>query len=59
LAPFTTIDAAIFYNLSDAVTAGVKVENLFDTEIETGKSADGLVSIGAPRLMMLQLRWKL
>ncbi|HYJ06789.1 MAG TPA: TonB-dependent receptor [Chthoniobacterales bacterium] len=59
LAPFTTIDAAIFYNLSDAVTAGVKVENLFDTEIETGKSADGLVSIGAPRLMTLQLRWRL
>jgi vitamin B12 transporter len=59
LAPFTTIDAAIFYNFSEAIAAGVKVENLLDTEIETGKSADDLVSIGTPRLVMLQLRWKL
>jgi outer membrane receptor protein involved in Fe transport len=59
LAPFTTIDAAIFYNFSDAVAAGVKAENLFDTKIETGKSADGLVSIGTPRLVTVQLRWQL
>ena len=59
LAPFATIDAALFYNFSEAVAAGVKVENLFDTEIETGKSGDGLVSIGTPRLVTLQLRWQL
>jgi outer membrane receptor protein involved in Fe transport len=59
LASFTTIDAAIFYNFSEAVAAGAKVENLFDTEIETGQSADGLVSIGTPRLVTVQLRWQL
>ena len=59
LAPFATIDAAIFYNFSEALAAGVKVENLFDTDIETGKSADGLVLIGTPRLVTLQLRWQL
>ena len=59
LVSFTTIDAAIFYNFSEAVAAGAKVENLFDTEIETGKSVDGLVSTGTPRLITLQLRWQL
>jgi outer membrane receptor protein involved in Fe transport len=59
LASFTTIDAAIFYNFSEAVAAGVKAENLLDTEIESGKSADDLVSIGTPRLVTVQLRWKL
>jgi outer membrane receptor protein involved in Fe transport len=59
LASFTTIDAAIFYNFSEAIAAGVKAENLFDAEIETGKSADDLVSIGTPRLVTLQLRWQL
>lgn len=59
LAPFTTIDAAIFYDITEAIAAGFKVENLLDTEIETGKSADGLVSIGTPRLVTLQLRWQL
>jgi DNA invertase Pin-like site-specific DNA recombinase len=29
------------------------------TEIETGKSADGLISIGAPRLFSVQIRWQL
>lgn len=59
LASFTTVDAAIFYNFTEGIAAGVKVENPFDTEIETGKSADGLISIGAPRLVTLQLRWQL
>jgi vitamin B12 transporter len=59
LASFTTIDAAIFYNFSEALAAAVKAENLFDTELETGKSADGLVSIGTPRLVTVQLRWQL
>ncbi|MBA2241969.1 MAG: TonB-dependent receptor, partial [Chthoniobacterales bacterium] len=59
LAPFFTIDAAAFYEFSGAFSAGLKVENLLDAEIETGKSADGLVSIGAPRLVTLQLRFRL
>jgi outer membrane receptor protein involved in Fe transport len=59
LAPFATIDAAVFYNFSEAIAGGLKVENVFDSEIETGKSADGLVSIGTPRLVTMQLRWQL
>ena len=59
LAPFTTFDAAVIYQFSERGSAAIRVENLFDTEIETGKSADGLVSIGAPRLFSFQLRWQL
>lgn len=59
LAPFTTFDAAVMYQFSERGSAAIRVENLFDTQIETGKSADGLVSIGAPRLFSFQIRWQL
>ena len=59
LAPFFTVDAAVFYELSDKVSAGLKIENVLDAEIETGKSPEGLVSIGAPRLVTLQVQWQL
>ena len=56
LAAFTSVDAAIFYDFSENISAGLKVENLFGAEIETGKSAAGLVNIGTPRTVTLQLR---
>lgn len=59
LAPFTTVDAAVMYQFSQRGSAAIRIENLFDTQIETGKSADGLLSIGAPRLVTLQVRWQL
>jgi outer membrane receptor protein involved in Fe transport len=59
LAPFTTLDVAVMYQFSERGSAAIRVENLFDTQIETGKSADGLVSIGAPRLFSFQVRWQL
>jgi len=59
LAPFTTFDFAVIYQFSPRGSAAIRVENLFDTQIETGKSADGLVSIGAPRLFSFQVRWQL
>jgi outer membrane receptor protein involved in Fe transport len=59
LAPFVTLDAAVFYDFNDKISAGVKGENLLDSEIETGKTPDGLVSTGAPRLVTLQLQCQL
>ena len=59
LAPFTTFDVAVMYQFSERGSAAIRIENLFDTQIETGKSADGLVSIGAPRLFSFQVRWQL
>jgi outer membrane receptor protein involved in Fe transport len=59
LAPFTTFDIGVLYQFSERGSTAIRIENLFDTQIETGKSADGLVSIGAPRLVTLQVRWQL
>ena len=59
LAPFTTFDLAVIYQFSQHGSASIRMENLFDTQIETGKSADGLLSIGAPRLVTFQVRWQL
>ena len=59
LAPFTTFDVAVMYQFSQRGSAAIRIENLFDTQIETGKSADGLLSIGAPRLVTFQVRWQL
>lgn len=55
LAAFLVVDAALSYTFSERTSAAVKIENLFDSEIETGKTLDGLVSIGAPRLVTLQV----
>ncbi|MEO5722012.1 MAG: TonB-dependent receptor [Chthoniobacterales bacterium] len=59
LAAFATVDAAVRYEFSSRGSAALRVENLFDTEIESGRSADGIVSLGAPRLVSLQVRWQL
>ncbi|HKP93520.1 MAG TPA: TonB-dependent receptor [Chthoniobacterales bacterium] len=56
LAAFTVCDAMAAYSFNQRVSAAVRVENVFDTEIQTGRSAEGLVSIGAPRLVTLQVR---
>jgi outer membrane receptor protein involved in Fe transport len=53
LAPFTTVDLSLGYRFSERASAIVRVENLFDTEAETGKTASGLISIGPPRLVSL------
>jgi outer membrane receptor protein involved in Fe transport len=59
LRPFITVDAGVAYQVSDNLSAAVKVENLLNEEVETGRSADGLVSVGAPRLITLQVCWQL
>ena len=46
LASFVVVDAAVSYAFSDRISAAVRIENLFDYEIEAGKTRDGLVSIG-------------
>ena len=53
LAAFTTVDLAAIYDFSTHASAALRIENVFDEEIETGKSATGLVSISAPRLVTL------
>lgn len=57
LTAFATVDLSLNYSLPLGWEARAAVENLFNTEIETGKSAGNLVSIGAPRLLTFGLRW--
>jgi outer membrane receptor protein involved in Fe transport len=59
LRPFTVCDVMAGYEFNEHVSGSLRIENIFDTQIETGRSADGLISIGAPRLVTLQMRWQL
>lgn len=59
LAAFTVFDAALAYDFVEWLTVQAKVENLFDTEVETGRSPDGLISVGGPRLATLQVQLRL
>ena len=54
---YFTVDLLARWRFSDALDLFAAVENLLDEEIETGETADGLVSIGAPRLARVGLRW--
>jgi outer membrane receptor protein involved in Fe transport len=55
LRAFTVCDVMASYEFNDHFLASLRVENLFDEQIETGRSADNLISIGAPRLVTLQV----
>ena len=57
LDPYVTVDASIAWQFATQWRARVSVENLFDTEYQTSRSADGLVTIGAPRLIYGSLSW--
>jgi vitamin B12 transporter len=59
LAPFTTVDLAASYEFSAHASAAVRVENLFNEQIQTGVSATGVVSTGAPRLVTFEFRYGL
>ena len=57
LDPYVTVDASVVWQFAAHWRARASVENLLDTEYQTGRGADGLVSIGAPRLIYGSLHW--
>ena len=59
LAPFAAADLALERRLGDRSTAFVKVENLFGEDYQVGVTADGLVTVGSPRLVRAGLRLRL
>ncbi|MFL6520150.1 MAG: TonB-dependent receptor [Chthoniobacterales bacterium] len=59
LRAFMVCDVMASYEFNEHFMASLRIENLFNEQIESGRSADGLVSIGAPRLVTLQGRWQL
>ena len=56
---FAVVDLSSAYAINDHLEAFLTLENLFDTEFEIGIASNGLVSIGAPRLVSAGLRWRM
>jgi outer membrane receptor protein involved in Fe transport len=54
---FVTVDAYVARDLGAGFEAFVAAENLFDETIQSGRSADGVVAIAAPRLVRGGLRY--
>lgn len=57
LGGYFVVDAAVAREVAPGWEVFVKAENLFEREFATGESADGIVSIGAPRLVRGGLRY--
>lgn len=53
---FTRVDAAVFVRVTDALTAQVNVENLFDRRYSPTSHGDNNILPGAPRTVRVSLR---
>ena len=58
IAPATTLDASARIALVKGLWAEVRAENITDTTIVSGVSADGLIDRAQPRTIWLGLRWQ-
>ena len=56
LAPATLIDLAIHVRIDPHAEIFITAENIADHRLETGRSSDGLVNIGSPRLILFGIR---
>ena len=57
LAPAATVDFGVSRRFARRWEAFVAVENLFDTEVETGRTSAGVVSVAPPRWSRAGLRY--
>ena len=57
LGSYVAVDLLARWRVTETLDLIGAIENVLDEEIETGVTGDGLVSIGAPRLARLGLRW--
>ena len=53
---YATVDARVDLRIKEHATLFVSVENAFDEEIETRRTADGLVSVGVPQSWRVRVR---
>jgi len=58
LAPYALWDASVSWRVRLGVNVILAMENIFDHEIETGITGDGIVSIGAPRMVSMRVKWE-
>jgi outer membrane receptor protein involved in Fe transport len=57
IAPATTLDATARVTIARGISVEVRAENLTDTLVVSGVSADGLIDRAQPRTFWLGLRW--
>lgn len=57
IADYTSSRIGASWKISEAITAQVRVENLFDEEIQTGLASDGTLSIAGPRSFWAGVNW--
>lgn len=57
LAGFAVVDLAAQYTLQEDMVLYTSVENLANNRIEAGVSGDGLVTLGAPRMWRVGMRY--
>jgi outer membrane receptor protein involved in Fe transport len=57
LAAATTLDATLRVGIGAGLTVEARAENLTDTEVVSGISADGQIDRAQPRTLWLGLRW--
>jgi outer membrane receptor protein involved in Fe transport len=58
LAPATIVDLTASLELPHGVELFLTGENLANRRIETGRSVDGVVNVGTPRLILIGFRWQ-
>lgn len=54
----TVVDASWRRSLAGRWDVGVSAQNLLDDRLESGRTADGLVNVAGPRLVLASLRWR-
>lgn len=57
MAPYVVADAFAGWRMTQNVELFASISNLFDRTVETGKRADGLTNVGAPRQWLLGARF--
>ena len=57
LAAATTVDVGLSHPISRGGEIFLSVENIFSVEVQTGRVANGIVSIAPPRLTRTGVRW--
>ncbi|MBN9546982.1 MAG: TonB-dependent siderophore receptor [Alphaproteobacteria bacterium] len=55
LAPYTRLDAALFYKINEMFTAQINIENIFDTDYFEFANSNTNITPAAPRLIKVSL----
>jgi outer membrane receptor protein involved in Fe transport len=54
----TGVDARVEWRLRRQLSAYVAADNLFDADLQTGRSATGVVTYAAPRMVRVGVAWR-